>query len=200
MIGIVNYDAGNLGSLLSALNILGKEHVIVDSAFGGKEFDSLIIPGVGAFDYGIKKLNENHLSQSIVEYAKTGQRIVGICLGMHMLSNFGEENGVNIGLGLIPGTVRKLVPEIGTRSPHMGWSKNTLRNKNLGIPDLNYGYFAHNYFYDALDPSHVLADFNWGNALLPSIIRQKGVIGIQFHPEKSDSWGLEVLNWAITND
>ena len=199
MIGIINYDAGNLGSLLSALNTLGKKYVIVDSAFSSKEFDSLIIPGVGAFDYGIKKLNENHLSESIIEYAQTGQRVVGICLGMHMLSDFGEENGVNAGLGLIPGAVKKLVPEMGTRSPHMGWSRNMLRNNNKGIPDSHYGFFAHNYFYAALDSRDIVADFYWGNVPLPSIIRRNEVVGIQFHPEKSGSWGLEVLNWAITD-
>jgi glutamine amidotransferase len=200
MIGIVNYDAGNLGSLLSALNTLGKKYVVVDSAFDREDFDSLIIPGVGAFDYGIKKLNENHLTESVKGFANSGQRVLGICLGMHLLSDLGEENGFNEGLSLIPGRVKKLTPSTGNRSPHMGWSMNSFRSKSTSTLNANYGYFAHNYYYEPVDPNHIVADFKWGKVLIPSIIRHREVIGIQFHPEKSDSWGLDVLNWAITRD
>lgn len=195
-IGLIDYGAGNLGSLRSALKQIDLDFVNIFAANQISSVDSIIIPGVGAFNSGMKNLNLNEMSDEIINFAKTGKSVLGICLGMHLLATSGSEGGHSLGLNLIPGEIIKLPKSNTNRVPHVGWDLIVSKQEEQE----NFAYFAHSYYYALPNDanSEIIASYLWGDDLLPAIIKKDNVVGIQFHPEKSHNLGLKLLRELLT--
>jgi glutamine amidotransferase len=192
LIGLLDYGAGNLGSIKSALKQIDIEFIDIKGAEEISKVDSLVIPGVGSFSAGMQNLSKNGISESVTRYAKSGNQVLGICLGMHLLGTYGEEGGGAAGLGLISGEIRKLEKSKSERVPHVGWDLIT----NVENNDKNFAYFAHSYYFEIKgnEKCHVPFTFNWEDKPLPAVIRKDNIFGIQFHPEKSHTYGLKMLS------
>ena len=194
MIAIVDYGVGNLFSLHSSLRALGFDAENVTSAQKLRDASHIILPGVGAFGDAAKKLCEAGLRDPLIEEAKRGKPILGICLGMQLLLSKSFEFGEHDGLGLIPGSVRPIAETIpaGLKIPHIGW--NDLRFTEHPIfSDIRQGdsvYFVHS--YHATDCPNVIATTDYG-ATLTAAVGKDNVVGCQFHPEKSGPVGLKIL-------
>lgn len=194
MIAIVDYGVGNLFSLHSSLRALGFDAENVTSAQKLRDASHIILPGVGAFGDAAKKLCEAGLRDPLIEEAKRGKPILGICLGMQLLLSKSFEFGEHDGLGLIPGSVRPIAETIpaGLKIPHIGW--NELRFTEHPIfSDIRQGdsvYFVHS--YHATDCPNVIATTDYG-ATLTAAVGKDNVVGCQFHPEKSGPVGLKIL-------
>ena len=192
-IGIVNYQAGNLGSLSSALAELNLDFFVSDkpSEIGGASL--ILIPGVGSMSSGMRNMRNSGLDRIILDHAKEGKPVLGICLGMHLLATSGDEGGETQGLDLLKGEVKRLLPLPDHRVPHMGWDVVT-QQFNTSV-----GYFAHSYFFQmtAEENQEVTSTFQWGSDVIPAEIRRMNIAGIQYHPEKSGKQGLESLSRVI---
>ena len=189
---IIDYGMGNLASVQRAFEKLDVETVISSKREDIINAKSLILPGVGAFRDAIKSLNDLNLASVIKEEVSKGKYIIGICLGMQLLYQRGYEYGDYEGLGLINGSIKYL--DVNLKIPHMGW--NNLKFKKDDpilkyIKENEYVYFVHSYYADS-DNSELLAYAEY-EKLVPAIVRNKNVYGIQFHPEKSGETGLNIL-------
>lgn len=197
MIAIVDYGVGNLFSLASSFGFIGKEAVVSSDADVLHRADRLILPGVGAFSDAARKLRESGLDRVVVEEAKTGKPLLGICLGMQMLFEKSYEYGEHEGLGLIRGAVRPIRDVIPAelKVPHIGWNSLQFGNgKSQLFRYLHEGdfvYFVHSFAgMDCQDS--VIATTEYG-ATLTAAVADKNVYGTQFHPEKSGEVGLNIL-------
>jgi glutamine amidotransferase len=192
-IGIVDYNAGNLGSIVNSVASFGFEYSIFSSPPDRRDFSTILIPGVGSFKHVSTQLRDNGLRDFLRNEAKIGTPLVGICLGMQLLATSGHEYGIHAGLDLIPGEVIALNSVDKERVPHLGWSRIFDHNSlNLG-----YVYFAHSYYFDIANKEAVNAYFEWGENHVPAIIQDGNVIGFQFHPEKSGETGLSLLKKSL---
>lgn len=194
MIAIVDYGAGNLRSVELALARLGAGTVVTRDRAAIAEADGLILPGVGAFAGAMRALEESGVIPSLRLAIAQGKPLLGICLGMQMLFDASEEGEGVAGLGLVPGTVRRL-PEAGLKIPHIGW--NSLRPAKDdpmldGLPEEPYVYFVHSYACAADNPGDVLAKTVYG-APFDAAVRRGNILGMQFHPEKSGRVGERLL-------
>ncbi len=172
---------------------MGYEPEIVSSAQAIEQCTHLIIPGVGSYAKAMSNIIEHGFDIAILNHAKQGKPLLGICLGMQILSERGEEGGVISGLGLIPGKVQFL--DLDLPVPHVGWNSLTF---NFAHPissrvkkHVDF-YFVHSYFFNADNQSDVLATTDYGTQF-PAIVAKQNVVGIQFHPEKSQDNGLLLL-------
>ena len=187
MIGIVDYGMGNLFSVSKALERLGADFFISGDAVTLLEADALILPGVGAFRDAMERLP----ADAIKKFAASGKPLLGICLGMQLLFEKSEENGITDGLGLLPGTVRRF-PGQTYKVPHMGWNRLEFVSTNPLLKNLqeDYVYFVHSYY---VEPSAVtLAKVNY-HEQVSAIVGQDNILGMQFHPEKSSKLGMALL-------
>jgi glutamine amidotransferase len=194
MVGIINADIGNLRSVTNAVDALGFEHILVDSAGQLGSLSHLILPGVGSYHEAMKHIERLRLRDGIVDFAASGRPLLGICLGMQLLSEVGEEVERTSGLGLLPGTVRHLPVVPGVRIPHVGWNSVTFSSSHPVLSDVKSGadfYFVHSYHFEC-PASAVLGTTEYGLSFC-SIIGQGNVVGFQFHPEKSQVNGLKLL-------
>lgn len=192
-IGIVNYQAGNLGSLSSALSELNLEFIVSDNPSEIERASLILIPGVGSMSSGMTNIRNSGLDRVILNHAKEGKPVLGICLGMHLLGTSGDEGGETQGLNLIKGEVKRLSPLPDYRVPHMGWDLVTYETNT------SVGYFAHSYYFQMSDEENqeVISTFQWGSEVIPAEIRRMNVAGIQYHPEKSGKQGLTALSKVI---
>lgn len=194
MIAIVDYGVGNLFSLRSSLSAVGAEVTVTGDGDVLRRADKIILPGVGAFGDAAAKLRATGLDAVVIEEAKAGKPLLGICLGMQLLLERSLEYGEHAGLGLIPGDVVPLSPPDGLKVPHMGW--NALQFSEPRSPifrDLNPGdhvYFVHS-FHAANCPC-VKATAEYG-VPVTAAVGKDNVFGCQFHPEKSGPVGLTIL-------
>ncbi|MBT8534586.1 imidazole glycerol phosphate synthase subunit HisH [Polynucleobacter paneuropaeus] len=200
-VGIVDVGIGNLGSLKSAIHELGFETLLVNDKSNLANCDSLILPGVGSFGHGVGALREASLDKAICEFAALGKPVLGICLGMQLLFAAGEEGGVSRGLSLIPGSVKRFPESIDLQIPHVGWNEVRLTKPHplwTGIKtDVDF-YFVHSYRVEC-DPAYANGLTNYG-ADFPSFVARENVVGVQFHPEKSQRNGLRLLeNFCLWN-
>lgn len=195
MICLVNYGAGNLASVVNAFDRLGHPVAIVERPEDVVNHDRLILPGVGSFRRAMQNLEARGWPDCLREFAGSGRPMLGICLGMQLLFDEGEEHGLTKGLGLIPGRVVPLEPAEPNRVPHVGWNNLIdMRNHKLfeGVKSSVDYYFVHSYHCAASEPDSVLARTDYGGPFVSAVARGN-VVGTQFHPEKSQPAGLKLL-------
>lgn len=193
---VVDYGIGNLGSALKGFRTLGVPAVLSGQARDLRGAAAIVIPGDGAFGAAMDELRARSLVEPLLEAVASGTPLIGICVGMQLLFEESEERGRHAGLGLLPGRVLRL--PAGRPVPHMGW--NTLQARRPhpaldGLGDEPYVYFVHSY-YCAADPEVVVATTEYGLDV-PAIVARGAVLGLQFHPEKSQSVGLRLLENAL---
>jgi len=193
MICIVDYGAGNLRSVQKALEHLGADAQVSSSPKDIEEADKVILPGVGAFGKAVDAIDQLGLRQSLIHSIKQNQPFLGICLGLQLLFPSSEENPEAKGLSILAGQVVRF-PE-NLKVPHLGW--NVLQQSSesplwTGIPKESYFYFAHSYYVLPEEASLTVgtSDYSFG---FPVAIRRGNLFGLQFHPEKSQKWGLQIL-------
>jgi glutamine amidotransferase len=202
MIGIIDYGMGNLYSVSKALERLNYEYLISDDPKQLKEAKGLILPGVGSFKDAMHILNETGLSEFIRTAAMEGTPLLGICLGMQLLFEESEENGLTEGLRLLNGRVVRFrgVSANGEKYkvPHMGWNRLSFHRSSPLLDNVEQGhvYFVHSYYVQTNDRDVVLASSEY-DVDVPAVVGKGNVFGTQFHPEKSGAIGMRILqNYA----
>ncbi len=193
MIAIVDYGAGNIFSVKNALDYLGICSVLTSNAQEIINADAVILPGVGAFPWAMKKLEESGLVAVVKEQAQV-KPFLGICLGMQLIFEKGYEFEETEGLGLIKGCVKKIERE-NMIIPHMGWNCLEINNECpllQNLPENPYVYFVHSYAAEC-DDSDVAAYCDYGGKVTSMVYDGRYVYGAQFHPEKSGETGLRIL-------
>lgn len=189
---ILDYGVGNLRSLSNAMAYLGSECVIADDAPTLERSDRIILPGVGAFPDAARRLRGTGLDRVLTAEARR-KPILGVCLGMQLLLEWGEEGERCEGLGLVRGSARKI--ETPYKLPHIGWNQLTFPNPSPLFAGLDPGenvYFVHSFCACPADPADVLAVTDYGGPVVAAVGRGN-VFGCQFHPEKSGEAGLRIL-------
>ncbi|HDV5771656.1 TPA: imidazole glycerol phosphate synthase subunit HisH [Legionella pneumophila] len=201
MIGILDLKSGNLRSVANSVYELGFDYIVLEDKNHMDDITHLIIPGVGHYYTAINHLNETGLIEVLNQFYESKRPILGICLGMQLLSSIGHEGGVTTGLNFIPGIVQRFAISPPLRIPHIGWNTVSFQKQHPvfeGIKDKRDYYFVHSYHYICEEENHVLGTTEYGTSF-PSIINKQHVIGLQFHPEKSQKNGLALLenfcNW-----
>lgn len=192
MIAIVDYGIGNLGSVTKAFRHAGVECRLSAEPRVLRDAAALVLPGDGAFGATMQEIERRGLASPLREAARSGKPVLGICIGMQVLFETSEEHGRHAGLALLPGRVRRF--EVALPVPHMGW--NTLRRRRShplleGIEDGAHVYFVHSYHCQAA-PADILADSDYGHDFA-AVVGRGNVLGVQFHPEKSQAVGLRLI-------
>lgn len=193
MLAIVDYGRGNLGSVEKAFRRLGLETVITQEPQVVRDAEAVVLPGDGAFQDAMQNLKILGLLGPLREVLDSGRPFLGICLGYQLLFTESEEFGQGKGLDLIPGIVRRF-PK-GLKVPHMGWNQVSHAGDLAifdGIPSGAYFYFVHSYYPEALDGTLRVATCQYG-ITFPAAIGRGPLFATQFHPEKSQRWGLRLL-------
>jgi len=201
MIAIVNYGVGNLASVKNALDRLDVEAEIISSPDDLSKFQRVILPGVGSFRLAMQTLHSLGWAQALRAYAATGRPLLGICLGMQLLFDSGEEHGQTDGLGLIKGKVVRLTPAAPNKVPHVGWNNLvTQRDHPLfqGLkPNVDF-YFVHSFHCVPAHADDTLGICDFGGEFVAAVA-SRNIAGMQFHPEKSQPSGGKILqnfvNW-----
>lgn len=195
MIGIIDYDAGNIKSVEKALDFLGEKTVVTRDPHELLAADHVILPGVGSFGQSMEKLHSYGLVPVIHEIVEKGTPFLGICLGLQLLFESSEESPGVKGLGILKGKILRIPAAEGLKIPHIGWNSLELMNSGrlfTGIEENAYVYFVHSYYLKADEEEIVKAATEYGTHIHASV--EKGnVFACQFHPEKSSSTGLQIL-------
>lgn len=195
MIGIIDYDAGNLKSVQKALEYLGYESVITRDKEQLLTADHVILPGVGSFGDAMGKLNEYQLVDTIHEIVDKRTPFLGICLGLQLLFERSDESDGVAGLGILEGEILRIPDAPGLKIPHIGWNSLHLQNDGRlfdGIKEQDYVYFVHSYYLKAKDENIVKATTEYSTCIHASV-EKDNVFACQFHPEKSSEVGLKIL-------
>lgn len=196
MVAVIDYGVGNLFSLLSSLKAIGADAVITNDVDTIKSADRIILPGVGAFEDAAKKLFESGLHEVIIEEAKNGKPLMGICLGMQLLFERSFEYGEHKGLGLIKGDILGFEGKIdkSLKIPQIGWNALKLTKKDCPlwkyIKEGDYVYFVHSYFAALSDATASSSEYG---IEFTAAVSDGNIYGCQFHPEKSGDVGLNIL-------
>jgi glutamine amidotransferase len=194
MIAIIDYGAGNLHSVQKAIEFVGGQALISNKAKQILQADKAILPGVGAFKDGMDGLKANGLISATKDYAASGKPLLGICLGMQLLFDESHEKGLHTGLSLLPGEVLKF-QGANFKIPQIGWNMISLEKDfplTSEIPDGSYVYFNHSYYCQPSHSADCVATTQYGSEFT-SIVNLNNIYGVQFHPEKSQSVGLQLL-------
>jgi imidazole glycerol-phosphate synthase subunit HisH len=193
-LALIDYGAGNLHSVHNALKASGAADVIVtaDPDVVARA-DRIVLPGVGAFAHCFEALSAIDGMIEAMERRVRGEGIpfLGICVGMQLLADAGVEHGTTTGLGWIAGTVRAITPSPDIKIPHMGWN-DVKPSTDASLIESGEAYFLHGYHFDAADKADVLATTDHGGPLVAAVGRDN-IIGVQFHPEKSQAYGINFL-------
>lgn len=197
VIALIDYGAGNLHSVHNALKAAGGEVTVTADPYVVRAADRIVLPGVGAFRAcaeGLRALPG--MVEAMTERVHVGGApFLGICVGMQLLAERGLEFGAHPGLGWVPGEVRLIAPsDPAIKVPHMGWNDVAMlpHAKDHPVIDEGEAYFLHSYHFAAEDPQHVAAMTDHGEGLVAAVARDN-ILGVQFHPEKSQSYGLATL-------
>ena len=195
-VAIIDYGSGNIKSLYNSLNFLNYTPILTNDTKEINDCDKIILPGVGSFDNCVSKIHTKvdieNLKNEILFKKKF---FLGICVGMQILSSFGFENRKTNGLNIIEGVVEKINTKL-LPLPHVGWNNiEIIKNDEIfnGIESLLDFYFVHSYRFKVKNKEHSLAETNYGEKF-SSVIKKDNVYGVQFHPEKSQSYGLKFLS------
>jgi glutamine amidotransferase len=196
MIGIVDYDIGNLRSVQKAFQHVGGEAVFVRSPEEIAKCDALVLPGVGAFGDCVRSLAKSGMWNDVVAWAKSERPFFGICVGFQMLFDSSEEAPGEKGLGIFAGEVRKFSGKHGLKIPQIGWNDVTVRQPDApllaGVSTGDFVYFVHSYYAVPKDPSIIALESTYGDAFTAAVARGN-LIATQFHPEKSQRAGLRMI-------
>ncbi|NOQ31230.1 MAG: imidazole glycerol phosphate synthase subunit HisH [Helicobacteraceae bacterium] len=197
MIAIVDYKMGNLQSVKNAFKVLDQEIVVESDPDKLKNYDKIILPGVGAFGDAMDHLRERGTDEALKEYATSGKTMMGICLGMQLLFESSKEFGEHKGLGLVKGSVVPFNTEefnTSLKVPHMGWNRMTTQKHKLfeNLDENHYLYFVHSFHVKCQNNSNIIGECEYGYNFT-SAIANDNILGIQPHPEKSHKNGLQIL-------
>lgn len=204
MVAVIDYDAGNIKSVIKAMEHMGEEVVLTRDRDKLLKADHVILPGVGAFGDAMERIHEYHLYEPIKEVVAKKTPFLGICLGLQLLFESSEESEGVEGLSILKGKIVK-IPDfketladgtvVDAKIPHMGWNSLSIRpDKKLfaGVKDSSYVYFVHSFYLKAENESDVAATTEYGT-LIHASVEHENVFGCQFHPEKSGEPGLQIL-------
>jgi glutamine amidotransferase len=194
MIALIDYGAGNVRSVRKALAAVGADVTVTCDPAVVLQADKVVLPGVGAFGDCMDNLNRLGLIEPVRTVVRRGTPFLGICVGMQVLFDEGEELGGHAGLGLLPGRVVRFDIDPALKVPHTGWNQvEPLRDTPLlaELPERAWAYFNHG-FYCRARPEHTLAVADYGGPY-PCVVGRDRLYGVQFHPEKSQSVGLHIL-------
>ena len=195
LIGLINYKISNIRSVRNAFEKINLQTKIINENSDFDECTHLVLPGVGTYKKGMLNLERLNLIEPILKDVKKGKPILGLCLGMQLFSEIGEEFGPSNGLNLIPGNVsrikcKKLI------LPHVGWNEIIIEKKNShlfkGIPNKSCFYFIHSFAYSDIQKSNISSKTHYEIDFV-SAIESENIFGAQFHPEKSQKYGLKLL-------
>lgn len=192
-IAVLDYDIGNVRSVVKALEYLGAEAVLTSEKEKIFNAHGLVVPGVSAFGACMTSLVRKNLVELLLEYINSGRKYLGICLGYQILFEKSEESPEAEGLSVFKGTVRKFPG--GLRVPHIGWNSLNIKIQDgmfEGIQDGSYFYFVHSYFPEPEDPGIISATTEYGIEFA-SAVESENIRACQFHPEKSSKQGLKLL-------
>ncbi|MFH1216563.1 MAG: imidazole glycerol phosphate synthase subunit HisH [Pseudomonadota bacterium] len=203
---IVDYGMGNLLSVSRAFEFCGSEVTVSSDPATVASADRVVLPGVGAFGDCMLELHRRGLRQALMEFMNTDRPFLGICLGMQVLHEIGEEFGRQEGLGIIAGSVSQ-IPAVGTdglphKIPYIGWSgifppeHDNKIWRNTILDEINQGanvYFVHSFGAKPTNPEHILAIYYYDGQPITAAVRSKNIYGCQFHPEKSGPVGLQII-------
>ena len=199
-LGVLDYGAGNLRSVLNAFLALETEAVLVRGPEGFDAIDALVFPGQGAFGDSVRIMKENGLWEPLKAWLREDRPYVGICLGYQLLFEGSEESPGVEGLGVAKGMVRKFQVDSSLKIPHMGWNEVRWESSGAGwwagLPQPTHMYFVHSYYPDVQDESLALCRTNYGGSFISGIHRSR-LMAVQFHPEKSQDAGLKLLGNAL---
>lgn len=196
MIGLIDYNMGNLASVKNAFTKINAQIETFSNPQDIHKYDKIVLPGVGAFGDAMAHLNSNGMKEAIIEYAKSGKYMIGICLGMQLLFDSSEEFGSTDGLGLVEGEVKYFDKSKMTnlKIPHMGWNKMHFRHHSPlfdGLPNDVYLYFVHS-LHAHTDEKYAIGYTHYGYDFC-SAVNKDNIFGFQPHPEKSHDNGLKIL-------
>jgi len=192
LITIIDYGAGNLFSVRKAIEYFDVDVAISDNYEDILNAEGLVLPGVGAFGWGMKLLEEKRLCEPIREAVDKGVPLLGVCLGLQLLFEESEESPEVSGLGLIRGRVKRLPNDLPL--PHIGWNQVKIIKETRifkGISQNSFFYFVHSYYGEPSDRDSVCGITEYGIEF-PSVICKENIFAVQFHPEKSSSEGLKI--------
>jgi imidazole glycerol-phosphate synthase subunit HisH len=196
MIGLVDYGLGNIQAFANIYRRLGMETRFVRTVEDLRSTSRIILPGVGAFDWAMTRLQESGLRAALEEEVLGVKKpVLGVCVGMQMMAN-GSDEGKLTGLGWIPGQVKRFDEDIFQTKrylPHMGWNSYNPKEHELfaGIDNPEF-YFLHSYFFEPESSKSVLAVTEYDTPFA-SVVCRDHIYGVQFHPEKSHDWGVQLL-------
>ena len=197
MIAVIDYNMGNLRSVENAFKKVGESVQIVSDPEKVKNFDKILLPGVGAFGDAMSHLEKSGMGDAVIEFAKSGKPLLGICLGMQLLFEKSYEFGEHKGLSLIEGEVvafDKSRFKTPLKVPHMGWNELFVQKETLlfeGLPKAFYLYFVHS-FHAVCDERYVIGKSVYGYEFVSAVCKDN-IFGIQPHPEKSHNNGLKII-------
>ncbi|MCU0421857.1 MAG: imidazole glycerol phosphate synthase subunit HisH [Bacteroidia bacterium] len=195
-IGIVDYGVGNTLSVANALQFLQYKVIISNKQIQLNTCDVLILPGVGAFQTAMENLVKVGLEEVLLnEVFERKKPILGICVGMQLMATHSLENGKHKGLNWIPGTVIPIESKPAFPVPHVGWNTIDIKQAHEAFKRLNndsHFYFDHSYYYQPINPEHIIATVEYGSSITAAI-QKNHIMGVQFHPEKSQVNGLKLF-------
>ena len=196
-IAVIDYGMGNLHSACKGLEKAGATTQITDSPKDITTADAVVLPGVGAFDPAMQQMRQRGLESVVKDAIASGKPFLGICVGFQMLLDSSEE-GVEPGLGIIPGKVKRFQSEPEITIPHMGWNQLALKQAQhplwANLDNDPYLYFVHSYYVEPTDDRVCAATVTHGSQTVTAAIAKDNLMAVQFHPEKSSDNGLQLLS------
>ncbi len=200
-IAIIDYGVGNLRSVEKAIHAAGGDVVVTSDEKTLRAAEKLVLPGVGAFKTCMSELQARGFDQLVLERVGDGTPLLGVCVGMQMLFESSEEFGDTPGLGIMKGKVRRFAVDL--QVPHVGWNQIEFTRENPLLNSIENGsffYFVHSYYCEAADEDDVIGKTEYGGPYA-SVVSRGTVCGVQFHPEKSQDVGLQLLrNFALNSE